>query len=382
MFSIKITLERGIRALLASLSLAALVVLITLLAAIPAFAQTDLDSRQAEADRIQAEIGAINLAAERAVERYNQANMELQETLVRISENEAALVEASARLAEAQQRLDARLENIYRGGSMSFVDVMMNTTSWSEFLSRMDLLGRIGSQDKADVEEVLLYRSQVESAQQQLETDRQKQEELVQTLADEKAAVESQLASRQAVLDSVEGEIAEIIAQREQQAAVVAAPSQAAGSIAAPGQPAPAPDAGSTSGPATAPPAPAPAPPMPAPPPPSSGGAVSIAMQYLGVPYVWGGASPSGFDCSGLTMYVFGQMGVYLPHSAAAQLYSGTPISSSELAPGDLVFFGSPISHVGIYIGGGSMIHAPYPGAVVSITSIWAVGGYSGACRI
>jgi cell wall-associated NlpC family hydrolase len=81
-------------------------------------------------------------------------------------------------------------------------------------------------------------------------------------------------------------------------------------------------------------------------------------------------------------MYVYAQLGVYLPHSAASQYYSGTPISYGELAPGDLVFFGSPISHVGIYIGGGSMIHAPFEGSVVSISSVSAGGSYSGACRL
>lgn len=353
----------------------AVVIQLALLLSVSAFAQTDLSSAQAQADRVQAEIDTINLQAEQAVERYNQADTELQDTLQRISDNEASLIEASNSLAAAQARLDARLKNIYRGGSMSFVDVIVNTSSWSEFLTRMDMLGRISDQDKEDVEEVLKYKAEVEETQAQLESDRQKQEELVQTLAAEKTAVESQLASRQAVLDGVEGEIAEILAQ--QQAVSAAASSSGGATVGASGN--------SQTNPSASGPAPAPViprPPMPAPPPPSSGGAVSIAMQYLGVPYVWGGASPSGFDCSGLVMYVYAQMGVYLPHSAAAQFYSGTPISTSQLAPGDLVFFGSPISHVGIYIGGGSMIHAPFEGATVSITSIWSVGGYSGACRI
>lgn len=97
---------------------------------------------------------------------------------------------------------------------------------------------------------------------------------------------------------------------------------------------------------------------------PSSGSgssAVSIAYQYLGVPYVYGGASPSGFDCSGFTMYVYNQLGISLPHGATPQLKYGTYISRSELQPGDLVFFSDgsyPASHVGIYVGDDQFIHA------------------------
>lgn len=93
----------------------------------------------------------------------------------------------------------------------------------------------------------------------------------------------------------------------------------------------------------------------------SSGDVVSIAQQYLGTPYVYGGASPSGFDCSGFTMYVFAQVGIKLPHGATSQLSYGTAVSRSELQPGDLVFFqdyGAVASHVGIYIGGDQFIHA------------------------
>ena len=97
--------------------------------------------------------------------------------------------------------------------------------------------------------------------------------------------------------------------------------------------------------------------------PPSSSGssAVSIAYQYLGVPYVYGGASPSGFDCSGFTMYVYNQLGISLPHGATPQLKYGTYVSRSELQPGDLVFFSDgsyPASHVGIYVGDDQFIHA------------------------
>ena len=102
-------------------------------------------------------------------------------------------------------------------------------------------------------------------------------------------------------------------------------------------------------------------------------------MRYLGTPYVWGGASPSGFDCSGFTMYVYAQVGVSLPHSSYAQYGMGVPVAQSDLQPGDLVFFYG-LGHVGIYIGGGQYIHAPHTGDVVKISSIGS--GYVGARRI
>jgi cell wall-associated NlpC family hydrolase len=112
---------------------------------------------------------------------------------------------------------------------------------------------------------------------------------------------------------------------------------------------------------------------------------VSIAMQYLGVPYVWGGSSPStGFDCSGFVMYVYAQIGISLPHHAASQYGYGVPVSQEELAPGDLVFFDG-LGHEGMYIGGGQFIHAPHTGDVVKISSLyedWYGSTYVGARRI
>jgi cell wall-associated NlpC family hydrolase len=107
-------------------------------------------------------------------------------------------------------------------------------------------------------------------------------------------------------------------------------------------------------------------------------------MQYLGTPYVWGGMSPSGFDCSGFTSYVYAQAGVSLPHHAASQFSYGTPVSQDELAPGDLVFFDG-LGHVGIYIGAGQFIHSPHTGDVVKISSLydsWYASTWVGGRRI
>jgi cell wall-associated NlpC family hydrolase len=94
--------------------------------------------------------------------------------------------------------------------------------------------------------------------------------------------------------------------------------------------------------------------------------AVRLARRQLGAPYVWGGASPSGFDCSGLVSWVYGRLGINLPHNAAALYSVGRPVSRSALKPGDLLFF-SGLGHVGMYIGRGRMIHAPQSGRTVEI---------------
>jgi cell wall-associated NlpC family hydrolase len=107
---------------------------------------------------------------------------------------------------------------------------------------------------------------------------------------------------------------------------------------------------------------------------------VQEAFNKLGSPYQWGASGPTRFDSSGLTMWVWGKAGVSLPHSSRAQYGSGRHVSRGNLQPGDLVFFGSPIHHVGIYIGGGRMISAPHSGDVVKIQDAFR-GDYVGAAR-
>jgi cell wall-associated NlpC family hydrolase len=118
--------------------------------------------------------------------------------------------------------------------------------------------------------------------------------------------------------------------------------------------------------------------------PPGHPEAAQIALSYLGVPYLWGGSTPSGFDCSGLVSYVYNQLGIALPHFAAAQWDYGVPVTIPQLQPGDLVFFDA-LDHVGIYLGNGLFVDAPHTGAFVRIDSLqekWYSKKYVGARRI
>jgi cell wall-associated NlpC family hydrolase len=118
-------------------------------------------------------------------------------------------------------------------------------------------------------------------------------------------------------------------------------------------------------------------------PPTSSKGAAAVwwAEKALGRPYVWGASGPDSFDCSGLSMWAYSHVGISLPHSSGAQFSAGPHVSRANVEPGDLVFFGSPIHHVGMYVGGGQFIEAPYTGADVRISSLGNRSDYAGACR-
>lgn len=320
---------------------------------------------QTEAESVRSEISSLNSELEMKVEMYNNANYQLSLIEGSIAENQAKLDETTVKLGEMQSRLETRVVKIYRNGQVDMMEVLMETSDLNDFMTKFDMLTKVGEQDRDDLEQVKQLKQQVEETQSQLDNDMATQSSLIEQVTAEKADIEAGLGERQQLLGSIEGEIASL---QEQEAAAQQAALDAQAAAASEG------DGGYGGGGGFVGPAN----------PSTSGGAVGIAMQYLGVPYVWGGASPSGFDCSGLVMYVYAQLGIGLPHGATAQYAAGTPIDYSELQPGDLVFFGGGgyMSHVGIYIGGGSMIHAPFEGTVVQVGSVGSGGSYAGACRL
>jgi peptidoglycan DL-endopeptidase CwlO len=342
-----------------------LLCLLCLAAALPfagsAASQPSIDSKQAEADQILAQIQQIDADLGLAVEAYNAAQVELDEIRAEQKLNERRLKIARANFSRAQSTLDARLVTLYTEGETDVLEVLLGSASLDELLDRLDTANRVSEEDAKIVQEVRTFRAEIKRREKALAEARVRQEAVVAERAARRASIESQLAERKRLLSSVKSEIARLqAAERARQRELEA---QARARISAP----------STGGEATynAPAA-------------QYGGVVGIAMQYLGVPYQWGGASPStGFDCSGFIMYVFAQVGVSLPHNAAMQYQYGSPVSRSQLAPGDLVFFNG-LGHAGIYIGGNQFIHSPHTGDVVKISSLtgWYSDTFYGARRL
>jgi cell wall-associated NlpC family hydrolase len=350
------------------------------LAAAPAVADPTVASKEAEAQSVLGQIQQLDSSLEKAIEAYNLANFKLNKIKHDLSENTHALASAQKSLKNAQTELSARLVDIYTSGDQNpGLAVLLGASSLDDMISRMDAVDRVSQQDTLVLSQVVRFRREVKHRQRFLKHAHAEQVQVVAERNAARASIESQLGQRKALLNSIRGEIEHLKAQEAARQAELKRQleAQQAQQQAAAQQSALAPTV------PTAAPSPA-SPPSVAPPPaPSHGGVVGIAMQYLGTPYVWGGASPSGFDCSGFVMYVFSQVGVSLPHSSYAQYGYGSPVSRGDLQPGDLVFFDG-LGHVGIYVGGGSFIHAPHTGDVVKISSMtgWYASTFVGGRRL
>jgi cell wall-associated NlpC family hydrolase len=345
-------------------------------------------AQQAHERAVVAQINQIGRNLEGVVQQYDGAQLELQRVKSTLRRNEVALHVAKGNLHAAQRRLMSRLYSLYVNGAPSTIDVIAGAKSISQMLDRAESARALSNQDAALGRQALRFEQNVQRRERQLKKLKAKRVATVASLAAKKQQIDAALGQQKRLLASIHTTISNLQAQeaaREQRlraeaearlrAELRARRAAARAAAAKPVQPAP-PAAPSTSGVV--------APPVSVPVTSTGAGhpqAASIAMRYLGIPYVWGGASPSGFDCSGLVMYVYAQLGISLGHYTGAQWGETLPISSSQAQPGDLVFF-SGVSHVGIYIGNGQMINAPHTGSVVRIDSIGGFGSIDGFRRV
>jgi peptidoglycan DL-endopeptidase CwlO len=317
-----------------------------------------VSSKQAQAQQVLAQIQQIDDSLGAAVESYNLANVRLQKIENDQRENRQQLKVTRANLKVAQDSLAARLVSAYTSTQdNSTLSVLLGATSLDDLLNRIEAVNSTSQQSASIVHQVTSFKAAIQRQRAELRRAHSEQQTIVAQKAAQKQRIESQLASRRQLLSSIKGQIARMKAAEEaQQRQLAAAARSRLGGVQVPLPDGVGVSASTPEGSVVAPPN-------------VHGGVVGIAMRYLGVPYVWGGSTPRGFDCSGFVAYVFAQIGVGLPHSSYAMYGMGTPVSISQLEPGDLVFF-TGASHMGIYIGGGQFIHAPHAGDVVKISSL------------
>lgn len=338
-----------------------------------------------EAEALQARIDDLGEQMDAAVEDYNYAQAKLDQTSAAAKKTQAKLTRTEADLDAVRARLTERIVEIYKQGHLGVLDTLSGATSFSELINRLDLLERLSAQDSEMVDQVQTYRDQVSERKAELAAQLEEEKVLAAEAQSAEKKVEERLAANKQALAGKEVQIAQL--QKEEaarQAKLAAAAKKAAEEAARKAAIAAAAakkakaaststavkiSGGSSSVSVSVPDS------------ASSSEVVSIAMKYLGSPYVWAGASPSGFDCSGFVMYVYAKVGVSLPHSSRMQYGVGRAVSRGDLRPGDLVFFGNPIHHVGIYIGDGKMIDAAGTGKDVRISNVWR-SNYYGACRL
>ncbi len=303
---------------------------------VPGTAQADPDIEDVESrvDRLYHE-------AEQASERYNDAKLELTELERDLGAVEADEKRQDQRLAVVQEQVQEAVVRQYQGEGLSAMGQVVVSEDPQAFLSQLSTMSAFN-----DYQDQLFsdYAREAKALDIRARATQKRADEVAKIkdqLGREKATIDKKLAEAQSLLDRLEAE------ERERMLASRSSTMRVPTNVPASGR---------------------------------AGAAVSYAMAQVGDSYSYGAAGPSSFDCSGLTMMAWAQAGVGLPHSSSAQYGSGPHIASGALQPGDLVFYYQPISHVGMYIGNGAIVHAANPSTGVVVSGLYSMP-YSGAVR-
>jgi len=298
---------------------------------------------QLSISQVQARIDALNTQAERITEAYNSARDRLATLRREQTVAQHSLATNQRRLTKLQARISATADATYRTGGFGEY-VLGAATDPQSFLDQAVLLDALSRTQAQQFAGAAAAGHAVAVSKATYDAKAKLVGESLHRIAGQKSHIESLLAQARHMLASLRA------ADRARLAAQQAASAARQTALRS-----------SYSGPASG----------------QAGVAVRFAYDQLGKPYSYGAAGPSSYDCSGLTMAAWGAAGVALPHNAAAQQSMTHAVSSADAQPGDLVFFGSPAYHVGIYIGGGRMIAAPHTGDVVKIEAVYSgVSGY------
>jgi cell wall-associated NlpC family hydrolase/cell division protein FtsB len=295
---------------------------------------------QDEANRLERQIKTLDDQLEVIVEDYDQARFRLDALNADLTRIRLDLERRQAELAATQAEMGHRLTLMYKTGDWGFLDAVLSAGDISDVTTQIDFFRRVSEQDSELQSEYAQLVGEIQDLEAAVAEKRAEALSVAQRVEDEKLVIEDKLAERKSILRGLDQRIKKILKRRAHLDQALARRLARTAGI----------NLSRISGS------------------PAQIAVVQEALKELGKPYVYAAAGPDSFDCSGLVMYVYAKFGVHVPHFAAYQADYGRRVSYGELQPGDLVFFGSPIHHVGIYAGNGLFIHAPHTGDVVKVT--------------
>jgi cell wall-associated NlpC family hydrolase len=312
-----------------------------------------LAAKQKELDDFMAQLSKLDAELEIATEEYNASVDRLAEMRRTVETANSDLTKAQDAYRVQTQVLGDRATQLYKDGELNILQVLLDSKSLNDLVMRMKFLNTMGIRDADIALSLAAQRDDLNKRVEDLKTAEAAAQALEFELKARQIEIMLRIDDRQQLLGRAQTELLDMLdaeasrRKSEEQALLnqILAGASAKGISNSPGSP------------------------------------VETALAYHGVPYLWGGETPAGFDCSGLVLYVFRQHGVELPHYSGSQFQQGEKVVPAALTAGDVVFFGSPIHHVGIYMGGGYYIHAPRTGDFVKISRLQDRSDFAGARR-